>query len=76
MKCYYLWVIKKWHYIHYTFLRKAEKHITYFDKITTQNDQKEEEEVLFFKGKVSVTWKIRLCEIIIWIYWENEVLMW
>ena len=66
MKCYYFWVIKKWHYIHYAFLRKAEKHIMYFDKITTQNAQKEEEEILL--SKVSVMWKIRLCEIIIRIY--------
>lgn len=40
----------------------------YFDKITTQNDQKEEEEILL--SKVSVMWKIRLCEIIIRIYWK------
>lgn len=33
-----------------------------------QNDQKEEEEILL--SKVLVMWKIRLCEIIIRIYWK------
>lgn len=35
--------------------------------------KKKRKKVLFFKGKGSVMWKTHLCEIIIWIYWENEI---
>lgn len=50
----------------------AEEHITYFDDITTENDQKWEEKFCFLKEKFQFMWEIYLCEIIIWRYWENE----